>query len=133
MSGEFKLNLGLRQGSALSTLVFIIVVEVISRRICRKIRKFRRSLYADGLAMVVDWKADLQEQLIEWEDIFSRHGLRGTLEKTGVILGGREGNSWKYTWMWKSLSKETVLYTWKEQYVGMAIQAPKVAGSLQQV
>ena len=33
MSNEFQVNIGLRQGSALSPLLFILVMELISRKI----------------------------------------------------------------------------------------------------
>ena len=33
MSNEFQVNIGLRQGSALSLLLFILVMELISRKI----------------------------------------------------------------------------------------------------
>ena len=35
--------------------------------------------------MVEDWEANLQKQLIEWKDIFSRDGLRVRLVKTEVM------------------------------------------------
>ena len=37
VSGESKVNVGLTQGSALSALSFIAVVELISRTICIKV------------------------------------------------------------------------------------------------
>ena len=37
VSGESKVNVGLTQGSALSPLLFIAVVELISRKICIKV------------------------------------------------------------------------------------------------
>ena len=37
VSGESKVNVGLTQGSALSPLLFIAVVELISRNICIKV------------------------------------------------------------------------------------------------
>ena len=62
-------------GEALIPLLFIAVVELISRKICTK-DILRKLLYAYGLEVVADGEATLQEQLIEWKDIFSRHGLR---------------------------------------------------------
>ena len=38
--------------------------------------------------MVADGEANLPEQLIEWKDIFSRHGLRVRLVKTEVMWVG---------------------------------------------
>ena len=93
VSGESKVNVGVTQGSALIPLLFIAVVELISRKICTK-DVLRKRLYAYGLAVVADGEAILQEQLIEWKDIFSRHGLRVRLEKTGVMwVGDRKKSS----------------------------------------
>ncbi|KAK2144649.1 hypothetical protein NP493_4157g00014 [Ridgeia piscesae] len=72
VSGESKINVGLTQGSALISLLFIAVVQLTSRKICAK----DILLYAYCLAVVADGEANLQERLIEWKDIFSRHGLR---------------------------------------------------------
>ena len=64
MSGEFKLNVGLRQGSALSPLLFVAVVELISRKIGTK-DILQKIVYADDLAIV----AIGEVQLIEWKDM----------------------------------------------------------------
>ena len=59
MSGESKINVGLKQGSAFSPLLFIAVVELISRKICIKVL-LQKLLYAGGLAVVEDGEANLQ-------------------------------------------------------------------------
>ena len=59
VSGESKVNVGLTQGSALSSLLFIAVVELISRKICIKV-VLQKLLYAGGLAVVEDGEANLQ-------------------------------------------------------------------------
>ena len=69
---------------------------------------------ADDLAVTADGVANNQDQLIEWKDIFSRHRLRVSLEKTEVMWWDIEGKSCKYTWMGRRLSKESVLFTWME-------------------
>ena len=46
MSGKSKVNVGLTQGSALSPLLFIAVVKLISRKICVK-DILRKLLYSD--------------------------------------------------------------------------------------
>ena len=55
MSEEFKVNVGLTQGSALSPLLFIAVVELISNKMCTK-DVLRKLLYADDRAAVADGK-----------------------------------------------------------------------------
>ena len=74
-------------GERLDPIVVIAVVELISRKICIKV-VLQKLLYAGGLAVVADGEANLQEQLIEWKDIFSRHGLRVRLVKTEVMWVG---------------------------------------------
>ena len=59
VSGESKVNVGLTQGSALIPLLFIAVVELISRTICTK-DILRKLVYAYGLAVVADGEATLQ-------------------------------------------------------------------------
>ena len=52
MSEEFSMNIGLRQGSSLSPLMFIMLMELVSRRVKRK-GILGRMLYVDDLAVVV--------------------------------------------------------------------------------
>ena len=53
ISEEFRMDVGLRQGSALSPLLFIAVVEVISMK--ASTRDIVQLLYTDGLAVVADF------------------------------------------------------------------------------
>ena len=50
MSNEFQVNIGLRQYSALSPLLFILVIELISRKIS-KTDALRKIMYADDLVI----------------------------------------------------------------------------------
>ena len=51
ISEEFREDVDLRQGSALSPLLFIAVVEVVSRKVSTR-DILRKLLYADDLAVV---------------------------------------------------------------------------------
>ena len=84
MSEQFSVNIGLRQGSALSPLLFIVVMELISRKVSMKDTS-RKLLYADDLAIVAEDKEELNESLEEWKEAFKQHGLRVNLEKTEVL------------------------------------------------
>ena len=87
-----------------------MVMEVISRKVST-MDILRKLLYADDLAVVMESKQELQEVLVEWKDLFERHGLRMSLDKTevlsvgsqrqelGITLGGRDikqGDSFTY-------------------------------------
>ena len=67
---EFKVDVGRRQGSALSPLLLIAVVEVISRKASTR-DILHKLLYADDLAAVADSEADLQERLVDWKETFA--------------------------------------------------------------
>ena len=82
------MDVGLRQGSALSPLLFIAVVEVISRKASTR-DILRELLYTDDLTVVADSEADLQERLVDWKEIFGKHGLRVSLEKTKELWVGQ--------------------------------------------
>ena len=89
LSEYFPVNIGLRQGSALSPLLFIMVMELISRMISTR-DVLRKMMYADDLAIIAESKQDLQEVLEEWKGVFKKHGLRMSLEKTEVMWVGHQ-------------------------------------------
>ena len=82
-SEEFEVKIGLRQGSVLSPLLFIAVLDLISRKTVMK-DAMKKLLYADDMALVANGKQELQETLEEWNGLFTRHWLKISLEKTKV-------------------------------------------------
>ena len=86
-SGEslpFEVKVGVQQGSVLSPLLFIIVVETLSRR-------FREGLpyellYADDLVLKADSMEKLMVKLGKWKESLETRGLRVNLCKTKVML-----------------------------------------------
>ena len=75
MSEQFSVNIGLRQGSALSPLLFLVVMELISRKVSMKDIS-RKLLDADDLAIVAEDKEALNDTLEEWKEACKQHGLR---------------------------------------------------------
>ena len=61
-SEQFRVNIGLRQGSALSPLLFIVVMDLISRKVSMKYIS-RKLLYVDDLAIMAEDKEELNESL----------------------------------------------------------------------
>ena len=88
-SGEFEVKIGLRQGSVLSPLLFIAVLDLISRKTVMK-DAMKKLLYAEDLALVANGKQELQEPLEEWNGLFIRHGLEISIEKTEVLRIGHQ-------------------------------------------
>ena len=64
LSEEFPVNIGLRQGSALSPLLFIMMIELTSNKSSMK-DVLRNMMYADDLAIIAKSKQELQEVLEE--------------------------------------------------------------------
>ena len=82
MSNEFQVNIGLRQGSALSPLLFILVMELISRKVSTTdALSSRKIMYADDLVIVAEHREELQGALEEWNDMFKKHGLKNSKDE----------------------------------------------------
>jgi len=74
VSSGFGVKVGVHQGSVLSPLLFIIVLEALSRR-------FRGGLpmellYADDLVLLADSKDMLVEKVMRWKAGMKEKGLR---------------------------------------------------------
>ena len=89
MSEEFSMNIGLRQRSTLSPLRFIMVMELVSRKVSLR-SSIGRMLHADDLAVVVESEREMQEVLGKWEGSFGKHGLKMSMEKIKVIWVGQQ-------------------------------------------
>ena len=83
-SEEFEVNIGLRQGIVLSPLLFIALLDLISRK-TGVMGALKKLLYADDLALVAIGKHELQDTMEEWNCLFTRHRLKFNLEKTEVL------------------------------------------------
>jgi hypothetical protein len=83
MSGGFSIKVGVHQGSVLSPLLFIIVLEALSR-------KFRGGLpwellYADDLVLMAETEDLLKEKIMKWKAGMEEKGLRVNIGKTKVM------------------------------------------------
>ena len=88
-SEEFKVKIGLSRGSMLSPLLFIVVLALISRKTVMK-DSMKKLLYAEYMALVANGKQQLHETLEEWNALFTRYGLKISLEKTDVLHIGHQ-------------------------------------------
>ena len=82
-SKEFEVQVGVHQGSVLSPLLFVIVLEALSK-------EFRGGLpwellYADDLALMAGSRVELMEKIKRWKDGMEDKGLRVNMGKTKVM------------------------------------------------
>jgi len=70
----FEIKVGMHQGSALSPLLFVIVMEAISREF--RVALPWELLYADDLAVIAETKEELIKRLNEWKDNVESKGMR---------------------------------------------------------
>ena len=85
-SKEFEVKVGVHQGSVLSPLLFIIVLEALSR-------EFRagvpwEDLYADDLVISADSLEECVRRLLIWKEAMEKKGLRINAGKTMVMICG---------------------------------------------
>ena len=83
MSNEFQVNIGLRQGSALSPLLFNQQED--KHNICSE-----EDYVRDDLVIVAEHREELQGALKEWNDMFKKHGLKINLDKIEVMWVGKQ-------------------------------------------
>ena len=82
-SGSFEVKVGVHQGSVLSPLLFIIVLEALSKEFHLGLPW--ELLYADDLCLMAETKEELTERIICWKDAMKAKGLRVNMEKTKVM------------------------------------------------
>ena len=85
-SKVFEVKVGVHQGSVLSPLLFIIVLEALSR-------EFRagvpwEDLYADDLVIIADSLEECVRRLLIWKEAMEKKGLRVNAGKTKVMICG---------------------------------------------
>ena len=86
-SEEFPVRVGVHQGSVLSPLLFIMVMEAVSRGFSKG--SPWELLYADDLAVIAESMEELEGRLGAWKDKLERKGLRVNMNKTKVMISGK--------------------------------------------
>ena len=85
-SEEFEVKVSVHQGSVLSPLLFIIVLEAFSR-------EFRcgvpwEDLYADDLVIIAEWLEECVRRLLTWKEAMEEKGQRVNARKTKIMICG---------------------------------------------
>jgi len=98
-SKGFEVKVGMHQGSALSPLLSVIVMEAISREF--RVALPWELLYADDLAVIAETEEELIKRLNEWKDNAESKGMRVSVNKTKaarIRIGWNKFSSW-YHWL----------------------------------
>ena len=85
-SEEFEVKVGVHQGSVLSPLLFIVVLEALSR-------EFRswvpwEDLYADDLVIIAESHEEYVRRLLTWKEKIEKKGLSVNAGKTKIMICG---------------------------------------------
>ena len=78
------MNVGVHQGSVLSPLLFIIVMEAVTYSVREGLPW--EMLYADELVLVGKCEEELKEKLRKWNECLKDKGLKIKEEKTKVVM-----------------------------------------------
>ena len=80
------MKVGVHQGSVLSPLLFIIVLEALSREFGAGVPW--EDLYADDLVIIADSLEECVRRLLIWKEAMEKKGLRVNAGKTKVMICG---------------------------------------------
>jgi hypothetical protein len=83
VSEEFEVKVGVHQGSVLSPLLFIIVMQAVSKHVSTGLPW--ELLYADDLVLMAESEEELRQKLIDWKTAMEQKGLRVNIGKTKVM------------------------------------------------
>ena len=89
-SVNFGIEVGVHQGSVLSPLLFIVVMEEATKE--WRVGNPWELLYADDLVLTAESREGVEALFGEWRGAFEWRGLKVNLEKTKLmVMGGERG------------------------------------------
>ena len=80
----FEVKVGLHQGSALSPLLFIIIMDVLSEE--ARTKPPWAMLFADDLVLVSETVEEVEEELERWRAVIENKGLIISRSKTEYLV-----------------------------------------------
>jgi len=83
---SFEVKFCMNQGSALSPLLFVIVMEALSREF--RVALPWELLNTDDLVVITQTEDDLIKRLNEWKDNVENRGMRVKMNKNMVMISG---------------------------------------------
>ena len=86
LTEEFKVGVGLHQGSALSPFFFAIIMDKLTKDI-RKDAPWDM-LFADDIVLSRQNRKELEDDLEIWRNVLERRGLKVSRSKTEYLKAG---------------------------------------------
>ena len=83
-SEEFEVKVGVLQGSVLNPLLFIIVLEALSREFRSGVTW--EDLYGDDLVIIAESLEECVRRLLTWKETMEKKGLRVNAGKTKIMI-----------------------------------------------
>ena len=87
-SKEFEFKVGVHQGSVLSPLLFIIILEALSHEF--HVGFPLEIYYADDLVILAGTFQGLMTKIAVWKNGLESKGMKVKIEKTKVMMLGRD-------------------------------------------
>jgi len=85
---EFPITVGVHQGSALSPLLFVTVMDAVTRDLQKPAPW--TLLYADDVALFAETRKDLEEDVIRWKTRLAEFGMKLNIKKTEYMESGEQ-------------------------------------------
>ena len=82
-SAEFEVKVGVHQGSVLSPLLFIIVMDTLPEEFSEGLPS--EVFYADDLVLMAASQEELMEKIKQWKNGLEEKGLRVNMSKTKIM------------------------------------------------
>ena len=87
VSGNLDIRVGVHQGSALSLLLFITVMEEATKE--GRVGSPWELLYADDLVLTAETRREVETKFERWREKMQRRGLKVNMEKMKIMVTGK--------------------------------------------
>ncbi|XP_065315796.1 uncharacterized protein LOC135924631 [Gordionus sp. m RMFG-2023] len=119
-SDSFEVKVGLHQGSVLSPLLFILVMDVVAREMREGLPW--EILYADDLVLMANSEGELRDKVSKWKMTMKAKGLKMNASKTKVMIGGEnlkieESGKWPCGVCGKGVARNSIQCTRCQKWV----------------